>query len=67
MVMRFLRKLFRKRPSRTARLYILRVDFPVDEKREAALEAMLAPLREKFGLDFLILEPGMKLERFDAI
>lgn len=58
-----------KPPSATDRLYLLRVDFPVskDPEVKAAIDASFDRLREKYGLDFLVLEPGMTLSRFDDI
>ena len=54
-------------PSETDRLIVLRVDFPVDEKKAIELDKMLAPLRAKYNLDFIVLEPGMTLSRFNDI
>lgn len=50
-----------------AQLYVLRVDFELTPESLSTIEAGLRPLREKFGLDFIVLEPGMKLSRFDDI
>jgi len=57
----------RPRPASTAGLYLIEVNFPMDEQRQAELEQTLAPLRAKYGLDFLLLEPGYKLRRFNDV
>jgi hypothetical protein len=50
-----------------AKLYILRVDFPVTNEQRAIIKAGLDPLREQYGIDFFLLEPGIHLSRFDDI
>lgn len=55
-----------RRPG-TDKLYILAVDFPVKPEVAAAINEALEPYRQKYGLDFLVLEPGMRLSRFDEI
>lgn len=50
---------------RTSSLYIIQTDFEVTPDSYANLQAMLNEVREKYGLDFLILEPGFKVKRFD--
>lgn len=59
----------RRRPaqSSTAGLYILRVDFPVKAELLARIQATLDPIKKKYGIDFLVLEPGINLSRFDDI
>ena len=54
----------RRMPS-TSRLYIVQVDFAVSEKAYENLEGQLDEMRAKYGLDFLVLEPGIRLTRFD--
>lgn len=54
-----------KRKPSTERLYVLSVDFAMKESVRDEFNKSLEPLREKFGLDFLVLEPGIKLKRFD--
>ena len=49
----------------TAKLYVIETDFEVSPDSYTNLQAMLDEVREKYGLDFLILEPGFKLKRFD--
>jgi len=44
---------------------VVEADFAVSPDTYNNLQAMLDNLREKYGLDFLILEPGFKLKRFD--
>lgn len=51
--------------SSTEKLYVLQVDFPVSEEIAKGISASLSPLREKYGVDFMVLEPGMRLKRFD--
>ena len=51
----------------TAGLYVLTVDFRVDEEAVKAIAAALDPVKQKYGLDFIVLEPGMRLTRFDDI
>ena len=48
-----------------SRLYVVQVDFEVLPHTLESLETQLAAIREKYGLDFMILEPGIKLKRFD--
>lgn len=49
----------------TSKLYVVEVDFQVSPNALDSLEAQLGTIREKYGLDFMILEPGFKLKRFD--
>ena len=49
----------------TAKLYVVQTDFELSPDTYNGLQAMLDPIREKYDLDFLILEPGYKLKRFD--
>ena len=49
----------------TAKLYVVETDFEISPDSYNNLQAMLDVVREKYGLDFLILEPGFKLKRFD--
>lgn len=59
-----------KRPpaqASTANLYILQVDFPVSPEKRLKIGQSLDELREKYGIDFVLLEPGIKLSRFDDI
>jgi hypothetical protein len=49
----------------TSRLYVVEADFQIHPDTYDNLQAMLDVLRDKYGLDFLILEPGFKLKRFD--
>ena len=49
----------------TAKLYVIEIDFEISPDSYNNLQAMLDEIREKYGLDFLILEPGFKLKRFD--
>jgi hypothetical protein len=51
----------------TRRLIVLRVDFPMSAEKLQVLDQQMAPLRQKFGLDFIVLEPGMTLSRFNDI
>jgi len=48
-----------------SKLYVVQVDFEVLPHTLESLETQLAAIREKYGLDFMILEPGIKLKRFD--
>ena len=50
-----------------SRLYILHVDFPVSSEARQKIEENLDKLRERYGIDFFLLEPGIKLSRFDDI
>lgn len=50
---------------KTSGLYIIQTDFEVSPESYTNLQTMLDEVREKYGLDFLILEPGFKLKRFD--
>jgi hypothetical protein len=49
----------------TSNLYVVETDFAVSPDTYNNLQAMLDEIREKYGLDFMILEPGFKLKRFD--
>lgn len=49
----------------TAKLYVIETDFEVSPDAYNNMQAMLDAIREKYDLDFLILEPGFKLKRFD--
>jgi hypothetical protein len=49
----------------TSRLYVVAVDFEVSPDALDSLQTQLSGIREKYGLDFMILEPGFKLKRFD--
>jgi hypothetical protein len=49
----------------TSKLYVVEVDFEVGSDALDSLQAQLSAIREKYGLDFMILEPGFKLKRFD--
>lgn len=55
----------RRRPA--SNLYLVEVDFPLDEKQRKAIEDNLERLSEKHGLDFFLCEPGFKLKRFEDI
>ena len=50
-----------------SKLYVLRVDFKMSEEYAKKMDAALDPLRAKYGLDFIVLEPGMNVARFDDI
>jgi hypothetical protein len=50
---------------KTSSLYIIQTDFEVTPESYTNLQTMLDEVRDKYGLDFLILEPGFKLKRFD--
>jgi hypothetical protein len=80
-VRRFLREFWRGTPPKslfeqakepqpksilpTSKLYVVEVDFEVGSDALDSLQAQLSAMREKYGLDFMILEPGFKLKRFD--
>jgi hypothetical protein len=49
----------------TSKLYVVEVDFEVSPDALDSLQKQLGTIREKYGLDFMILEPGFKLKRFD--
>jgi hypothetical protein len=49
----------------TSKLYVIETDFEVSPDAYNNMQAMLDEVREKFGLEFMILEPGFKLKRFD--
>ena len=54
-----------KNPRPTSKLYVIEADFEITPEAYDALQAHLDLLRAKYGLDFMILEPGFKLKRFD--
>ena len=49
----------------TPKLYVIEADFEISPDEYDSLQAMLGEIREKYDLDFMILEPGFKLKRFD--
>jgi hypothetical protein len=49
----------------TSKLYVIETDFEVSTDAYNNMQLMLDEVREKFGLEFMILEPGFKLKRFD--
>ena len=49
----------------TEKLYVVSVNFPMDKEFDKKFDEALDVLRQKYGLDFLILEPGVNLKRFD--
>lgn len=53
--------------KRTAGLYILEVDFKVTKEVAEGIDKALTPVREKYGVDFIVLEPGMRLRRFNDV
>ena len=53
--------------SPTDKLYIIEVDFCMSDDAALKLDGYLEPLRQKFGLDFFVQEPGYKLRRFDDV
>jgi hypothetical protein len=57
----------RKPIKGTGKLYVMKVDFPVNEATRDAIEKSLDPVREKYGIDFILLEPGIHLSRFDDV
>ena len=44
---------------------MIEADFEISPDAYDELQAHLDLLRAKYGLDFMILEPGFKLKRFD--
>ena len=53
--------------GRLANLYILDVEFPLDEAAALKVDAALEPLRQKYNLDFFVQEPGFRFRRFNDI
>jgi hypothetical protein len=49
----------------TSKLYVIEADFEIHPDTYDSLQTMLGEIREKYGLDFMVLEPGFKLKRFD--
>ena len=49
----------------TSTLYVIEADFEIHPDTYDSLQTMLGEIREKYGLDFMILEPGFRLKRFD--
>ncbi len=50
---------------KTSNLYVVEVDFQISPEAYDGLQTHLDLIRAKYDLDFLILEPGFKLKRFD--
>jgi hypothetical protein len=57
----------RKKPARLDSLYLLEIDHEISEEYEQQLSANLDRIREKFGIDFLVIERGLKLKRFTDV
>lgn len=56
-----------RRPASLTKLYVVDVGGPVPAEQAEALNRMFDPLRKKYGIDFIVLEPGIRLRRFDDI
>ena len=54
-----------RRKMPTSKLYVVEVCFAATDQDYVKMHAYLDQFRQKFGLDFLLLEPGYKLKRFD--
>lgn len=54
-------------PRSTRHLYVLRVDFAVGPEQAKEMAAMRDRLLAEYGVDLLVLEPGMTLSRFNDI
>lgn len=52
--------------AETAGLYILHIDFKATLEVRENLEASFEPLKRR-GIDLIVLEPGMRLTRFDDV
>lgn len=48
-------------------LYVVRTDFELKPEMRRLFSESLQPLRDRYGLDFIVLEPGIKLQRFDEL
>jgi hypothetical protein len=55
----------RPRPASTSKLYVVEIDFAISPPMMEDLQRNLDMLRSKFGLEFFISEPGIRLKRFD--
>lgn len=53
--------------GKLSNLYVLQVNFEVTSEHAQKLAAAFEPHSKKYGLDFIVLEPGMTLKRFDEI
>ncbi len=49
------------------RLYVVEVIAPMDVEREKEFDAQLARISDKYGLDFLLTDPGVRIKRFNDI
>lgn len=49
------------------RLYVLYVDFRMSPDVRLAMNESLDPIKSRYGIDVIVLEPGMKFARFDDI
>lgn len=56
-----------RRPASVTGLYVVDVGGQVSQEQAEALDRMFGPLRKKYGIDFIVLEPGIRLRRFDDI
>jgi hypothetical protein len=54
-----------RRPPSTSRLYVITVSAQLSKKGSEELADMIEPIRQKYGVDFIVLEPGFSLRRFD--
>lgn len=50
-----------------SRLYVLYVDHPVSKEQAEKMDVAFDSLRKKYDIDFVVLEPGMRLSRFEDI
>jgi hypothetical protein len=55
------------RPKNTQSLYVVMVDFPMDPQKRAEYDKALEPIAQKYGLDFFIVEPGVRVKPFNEL
>lgn len=56
-----------RRPAPINKLYVLRIPHAASPEYINHLSNSLDKLKAKYGIDFLVIEPGLSISRFDDI
>ena len=56
-----------RRKSSTENIYVLRVQHPVTQEYAATIEARFRRLYETYGIEIIVLEPGVTLIKLDDL
>lgn len=54
-----------KKQRSTSRLYVVQMETQPSPQHAEQMSAALQPYRDKFGLDFIVLGPGITFKKFD--